>query len=700
MNNIVFRVHPTVNFARFGTSDEYILSPETSAGLPQKGSKVTGGLPIKKGTDNTPISSKDLRDEDGNLKKQAARFRIYAYEKQSEATYPDNNGLKDSKGVDIEVTIGTKLPDGRTVTDLLWSSHLANKKAAVYNVVNNKGIKAYADGQVPQMRNPEVHGKIDDPSRLNVLMIDAGPRAISASSNETASFNRCSTASCVRDQAQIESLPDYPIRFPEDYNDELYEPNGPLNTLGDMLTDDQGRLLVLSSSGNSVGQYDEYGVPIQMTGDLNNVGWFDSAADGPVNVTLVFDDGSTEAAFGAWVVCGDPAYAPQIRNVVSVWDDVYDMFVRDLSLQDNLYSKKNNALEGTYKESYKPNFAEDIKPIFIACDLQRWTANLPPMALHAHSAVVNITEQNDPNETIMAALNFIRNPNKDETNIGAPLMPLSLGAAGTSFLTVTKTQYFMLEQWSKGHFTKGDDSKLSAGELIDMASMANCLGGRYVPGIEVSYTIMDRDIYIQDWKESGSGPFRIKHDLATLAYRGLNSDTPYLSSGWIPLHDMTDGLQPGDISKFMATPWQTDYNSCSIHATAINTDGTNKSNGAESTLYWSWPAQRPDAVYVAEEVFNNVLPKQQWSIRGPGTYAINPAAAATFQDPLQSVSDWHKIGFIIQGTNVDIDSQDFSPELYLEVQSQLSRPGDATDPVPAWPFNANSPKAKRKCSHK
>lgn len=700
MNNIVFRVHPTVNFARFGTSEDYILSPETSAGLPQKGSKVTGGLPIKKGTNNTPVSSNDLRDEDGDLKKQAARFRIYAYEKQSEASYPDNNGLKDSDGVDLEVTIGTRLPDGRTVTDLVWSSHLANKKAAVYNVVNNKGEKAYADGQVPQLRNPEVHGNIDDASRLNPLMIDAGPRAIRASTNETAKFNRCSTASCVRENAQIEPLAGYPIRFPEDYNDELYEPNGPLDTLGEILTDDQGRLLVLPSSGNSVGQYDEYGVPIQMAGDLNNVGWFDSAADGPVNVTLVFDDGSTEAAFGAWVVCGDPAYAPQIRNVVSVWDDVYNMFVRDLNLQNDLYTEINGESTPSYNPDYKPNFTQDIKPVFIACDLQRWTANLPPMALSAHTAVDNITEDNDPDRTIMAALNFIRNPNKDETNIGAPLMPLSLGAAGTSFLTVTKTQYFMLEQWSKGHFTKGDDCTLSAGELIDMASMANCLGGRYVPGIEVSYTIMDKEIYIQDWQKSGSGPFRIKQDPLTFKYTELDPKKPYLTSGWIPLHDMSDGLQPGDISKFMATPWQTDYNSCSIHATAINTDGKNESNGAESTLYWSWPAQRPDAVYVAEEVFNNVLPQQKWSIRGPGTYAINPAAAATFQDPLQSVSDWHKIGFIVQGTNVDSDSQEYSPNIYLEVQSKLTNPGDSSDPVPAWPFNANPPKAKRKCSHK
>ena len=144
---------------------------------------------------------------------------------------------------------------------------------------------------------------------------------------------------------------------PEDSNDELYEPNGPLDSLGEILTDDKGRLLVLASSGNAVGQYDEYGVPIQMTGDLNNVGWFDSAADGPVNVTILFNDGSTEEAFGAWVVCGDPAYAPQIRNVVSVWDDVYNMFVRDLELQDDLFLQDRYAEGGNYNPNYEHIFA-------------------------------------------------------------------------------------------------------------------------------------------------------------------------------------------------------------------------------------------------------------------------------------------------------------------------------------------------------
>jgi len=156
---------------------------------------------------------------------------------------------------------------------------------------------------------------------------------------------------------------------------------------------------------------------------------------------------------------------------------------------------------------------------------------------------------------------------------------------------------------------------------------------------------------------------------------------------------MNDGLQPGDLSKFMAVPWQTDYNSCSIHQTSINTDGVNTSTSTPTMLYWSWPSQRPDAVYLADEVINGVLPPQQWSIRGAGTYSDNPATAATFQNPLQAVTQWDRIGIVLQGTA--IPGHEDIPEYYLEAKSRLQVPGIPTNPVLAWPFNANPHKGQK-----
>ncbi|GAB4192347.1 MAG: LodA/GoxA family CTQ-dependent oxidase [Roseiflexaceae bacterium] len=673
----VFRVHPTINFARMGTSDEFYLSPETSAGMPLPNTPTTGGLPIKAGTEDECITSDDLRDHNGALKRQAARFRLFAYALDGQDNYPNGGGT--------EVLPGS-LPDGRVLKEIIWTVHLANKKAAAYAVVNSKGVDAYAPGLVPPLRNPELYGDVDSPQRLQQLMIDPGPRTISSATMGHVAFNKHTTASYCDEAGGVQHLPDYPQSFPADTNAKLFEPTGPLDSLGELRTDQKGRLLVLAAKGRTAAQYDEYDDPMPLTGDLNNAGWFDDAADGPVSATLIFEDGSVEQAFGAWVICCDPAFAPQVRNVVSVWDDVYDTWVRNLDLQPELCE------QGVFKADYRPAFETKIRPIFRAALLQRWTANLPPIALKAHEAVEAIETGALPDKTIMAGLTFIRNPNNpSETNVGAPLMPLSLGDAGHSFLSVSKTQYFFLEQWSRNSFSTGEGPALGAGEQLDYASLSNCLGGRYVPGIEVSYPVRETDIYITDWRSSGAGPFRVKHQ--PLNYAAATKAQPFLTGGWVPRHNLTDGLQPGDLSKFMAIPWQTDYNSCSIHQTSINTAGHNQSTGNPTMLYWSWPSQRPDAVYIADQVINNVLPQQQWSIRGPGTYAEDPKTACTFQKPLQAVRQWDRIGIVLQGTAITGGS--YSANYYLEVQSQLDVPGIPINPVIAWPFNANPAKGKK-----
>lgn len=669
---MVFRLHPTINFARVGTSEDYYLSPETSAGLPAEVGDTVGGLPIRRGTEHEPITSEDLRDCDGNLLRQAARFRIYAYDFEAPDTYP--------AGEAVEILPGSTLADGRVVKDIVWTVHLANKKANAYNVVPSMGLQAYANGQVPQIRNPGTYGTPDCPARLRQLVIDPGPRAISSSAPEVVSFDAGTPATYSDGTGAISEQPAYPKSFPKDSNSHLFEPSGPLETLGELTTDARGRLLVLPARGRTAAQYDEYGDPIPLTGDLNNTGWFDDAADGPVSATIVFADGSAAEAFGAWVVCGDPAYAPQIRNVVSVWDDVYDAWIRELDLRPEIYSHRQ------FNPGYRPSFAADISPIFRAAALQRWTANLPDLAIHAHDAVAAIGAGDDPDRTIMAGLAYVRNPNEAaELSVGVPLMPLSLGEAGTDFLAVSRTQYFFLEQWSKNRFEADGGARLGPGEYLDMASLSNCLGGRYVPGIEVSYPVRQPDMYQRDWRTSGCGPFRVKPK--PLDYGKATTGTPFLSGGWIPLHDMNDGLEPGDMTKFMSVPWQTDYNSCSIHQPSINTSGENTATGNPLALYWSWPSQRPDAVYPATEVVGGVLPDRVWSIRGPGTLTNDPKTAATFQKPLQAVTQWDRIGVVLQGTV--IAGAEHPPDFFLEAESRLPTEGTSVNVVATWPFNAN-----------
>ena len=60
------------------------------------------------------------------------------------------------------------------------------------------------------------------------------------------------------------------------------------------------------------------------------------------------------------------------KNVVSVWDDVYDARVRDLGLQPEIYR------DGRFDEGYRPSFAGDIHPIFRAASTT--SSHLAPWA--------------------------------------------------------------------------------------------------------------------------------------------------------------------------------------------------------------------------------------------------------------------------------------------------------------------------------
>src|SRR4029077_7167183 len=104
-----------------------------------------------------------------------------------------------------------------------------------------------------------------------------------------------------------------------------------------------------------------------------------------------------------------------------------------------------------------------------------------------------------------------------------------------------------------------------------------------------------------------------------LDYSRVQASQPFLTVGYVPLELRPDGLsaplEPGDTSKFMAIPWHTDYNSCATHPTSPNPLNS-------TTLYWSWPAQRPVNVFLADEVGydGRKLGPQRYSVRGAGTY--------------------------------------------------------------------------------
>jgi hypothetical protein len=157
----------------------------------------------------------------------------------------------------------------------------------------------------------------------------------------------------------------------------------------------------------------------------------------------------------------------------------------------------------------------------------------------------------------------------------------------------------------------------------------------------------------------------------------------------------------------MSIPWHTDYNSCATHLPSpnpggeIDPDGSNVYSGVNTTLYWSWPAQRPVAVYTYDDLVanNGELPVQRYSLRGEGTAAIQQDSTREFNSPPMNVGryqnrpdfllNWDKIGFVIQGVAIDRYDSSYPPNYYLEVQSLFKR--DYSNLVQPWPNTVTDP---------
>ncbi len=132
------------------------------------------------------------------------------------------------------------------------------------------------------------------------------------------------------------------------------------------------------------------------------------------------------------------------------------------------------------------------------------------------------------------------------------------------------------------------------------------MGGAFSPGIEVTWISRDPRIY--------SEPFRIR--------AGMDVTAP-LSLG----QDFSRGLEPGDSCKYMALPWQADFNECSGELVG------------HRFAYW-WPVQRPDYVYDRAR-------------RAPAASALDRLGQRPerpdyleFADDTDMVRHWSQLGFV------------------------------------------------------
>jgi hypothetical protein len=116
--------------------------------------------------------------------------------------------------------------------------------------------------------------------------------------------------------------------------------------------------------------------------------------------------------------------------------------------------------------------------------------------------------------------------------------------------------------------------------------------------------------------------------------------------------DLATGLQPGDLTKRVALPWQADFNECSFQPIDITYDGWNdiypdnpqdpRLKQAQTTwqTLW-WPAHRPHQVFVPTG-FKDQAPTGY----GPVDWA--KGIPQTDAGDLKMVTSWSELGFVIQ----------------------------------------------------
>ncbi|HEU0013622.1 MAG TPA: LodA/GoxA family CTQ-dependent oxidase [Longimicrobium sp.] len=305
----IYRIHPAIGIARLGNSpDGFYIGPEAPAALPIACDAKGNALLSPDGKTEQAITT--FKDEEGRIKRQAARFQVYVYDDESPEGRPLELGQQVAGGGN----------QGKLV-DIEWRVWPANKKAAWYEFKQLEGEHGYAKDH--PRRNADVKGK----QARRHLMIDPGPRTVNATNARAAHFTR---------DGGDQYAPTFPPKL---------KPSS-IDTLGELKTDDRGRLLVLGGYGNS-GSWN-YGKIAQPRIDhyANNDGWFDDTSDGPVMARLVMSAPAAEGSlrfvdveYPAWVVTGYPGYVPEILDMITMDEVVEDLNIRQFATRTDLYGQ-------------------------------------------------------------------------------------------------------------------------------------------------------------------------------------------------------------------------------------------------------------------------------------------------------------------------------------------------------------------------
>lgn len=564
-----------------------------------------------------PRAEGGFKDAEGRVKRQAARFRVYGLNEAGEAVR--------------EITADE--------ADINWRVHLANRKAGWYQFNNAMDLGEYA--LESRFRNQDTLG-----DERQALVIDPGPRGIAG--------RDASGVLCDSGEFMGKKVP-----------------------LGELRTDEKGRLLVLGGFGHSASKNNA-----QATTFANNDGWHDDTSDGTVRATLKVGGEEFEAE-PAMVAVTPPNYGPGLYGVVTMYDVVYDLFCREFAGEQRWGEEA----------SRRPTFWGDIYPIFERLVNSQWVNGgvdflfgpYSPSNLTSPELLKKLADPSDEFRQVRRALfQWFRDPADNAGPEEAVRIPPFYGDAFGDFtsigmveLALTATQYARMGRWADGDFDPDpkfrerparveDYPPAAQPHALDEANLESCLGGPFHPGIELTWTlrlpIMWRSPFRLNILPEGETPSDdygpvLRPEVA------LSEGGPHAASG------------PGTLTRWMGVPWQTDEASCL--------------SGYDIATYLRlpsfWAARVPNQVLSSlayQRVLDMRLPFGQrlkhFNYRQEWLRYFGPSYQTRIN---QNVAMWHKVGVVVEQPGPADHTQTGLPER-VWVETGLAE--EFTEGDPTW----------------
>jgi hypothetical protein len=348
----------------------------------------------------------------------------------------------------------------------------------------------------------------------------------------------------------------------------------------------------------------------------------------------------------AWVVVAPPNYAPSLATDFGTLHDVIYQTMLDL---------------GWVTAPAQVSFVRDIFPLFDRlADLQwvnqgilnRYGWDSPEQFL-SPEMLARLADPSPDNAAFRQALFArFRNPDYATLQSGVDLLPPLYGDAITlppvsprSYLAVHPFQYAALQSWAAGDFVGGVDiaaipSQLedlpieTQGAALDRAALEACLGDAFHPGCEATWPMRVASMYVSAFRLlHRKGPEPDYGEVLTPAV-ALSADGPLAGCG------------PGDVTRWMAVPWQTDTASC-----------------RSGYQYGDTPVDPYLPTFWAARVPNHVMPEQNYQRVLDASLSLDERRAAFFTrlqffrnidrpektDTLQQMVDnWFRLGVVTE----------------------------------------------------